>query len=99
MKYLTLGATLVTVSLLFAGCQQTSSANTPAQQSQDKAPNTTLVGTLTKSGSHYILKGSDGKTSEINSYTVTLDSYVGKSITITGQYSGTTLFVDTISTN
>jgi hypothetical protein len=41
------------------------------------------------------LKTAD-KLVRVASYTVKLDDYVGKTVTITGQPSGTTLFADTI---
>jgi len=36
------------------------------------------------------------ETIKLNSYTVKLDQYVNKTITVEGQYSGNTLFVDAV---
>jgi len=33
---------------------------------------------------------------KLNSYTVTLDGYANKNVSVTGQYSGDTLFVDSV---
>lgn len=44
----------------------------------------------------YILVGTDGSTG-IASQQIDLSKYVGKTVTITGQNSGTTLYADTIT--
>lgn len=38
-----------------------------------------------------------GKTYGVASYSVNLDEYVGKTVSATGQNSGTTLYIDTIN--
>ena len=43
----------------------------------------------------HLLKTSE-KVVGVQSYSVHLDEYVGKTVEISGQYSGTTLFVDTV---
>lgn len=84
------------MSLLLAGCTSTSVQQT-TQTQQEKAVNTTLSGMVTKSGGKFYINSAGAATKEIDSYTVKLDDYVGKKVSVTGQYSGITLFVDTIS--
>ena len=55
------------------------------------------TGTLTiKSGEEYLLKTDDGIVN-MTSNKVNLDSYMKKKITVTGQFSGSTLYVDSIT--
>lgn len=92
MKKIFVGGLLV-CSMFFTGCQ---TAGTPTPQTE-KAPVTILIGTLSKSGDQFVLREKTGKTTSIASYTLTFDQYVGKNITVSGQYSGTTLYADTVS--
>jgi len=39
----------------------------------------------------------DDKLIKLNSYSVSLDTYVNKTVTVKGQYSGNTLFVDSVT--
>ena len=55
------------------------------------------TGTLTiKSGEEYLLKTDEGIVN-MTSNKVDLDSYMKKKITVTGQFSGSTLYVDSIT--
>lgn len=78
---------------VFAGCAKTTST-TPVVQ--EKAVNTTLTGPITKSGGKFFIQPAGKPTTELDSYTVKLDQYVGKKVSVTGQYSGITLFVDQV---
>jgi hypothetical protein len=66
-----------------------------------EAKNTTVTGVLTKVSSpkddysHVITAKS--KITGVSSYSVQLDQYIGKTVTATGQFSGTTLYIDTIT--
>jgi len=64
---------------------------------QSQAINTTLVGILIKTGTTFELQKSDRTMTQLDSYTQKFDAFVGKKISVTGQYSGTTLFVDVVS--
>jgi len=78
--------------LMLSGCES-KTANDP------KIENSIVVvsGTLTiKSGDEYLLKISDGGIVNITSSKVDLDSYLKKQITVTGMFSGSTLYVDKI---
>lgn len=96
---LTLGVFCAAVT--FSACATTS---TPAQTTEEKAPgmeiekkgDTTLTGTLTNRGGKYFLEVSGKQPQEVESYSVDLASYVDKTVTITGQFSGSTLFAGKI---
>ena len=60
----------------------------------------TKTGTLTKvtNGTDYThLLNTGTESVKINSYTVKLLDFENQKVTVTGEYSGTTLFVDTIN--
>lgn len=61
-----------------------------------ESPTQTVSGTLYKVGESYSFVDSSGKTIDLDARRVDLSKYAGKSVTITGEYSGTTLFVDKI---
>jgi len=65
---------------------------------QEPGTKTTLTGTVLKATGddyqHIIISG--GKSTGIASQTISLDNYVTKKVSVTGQYSGTTLYVDTV---
>lgn len=84
-------------ALVFAGCSQSSTASAPVVQ--EKAVNTTLVGTVTKTGGKFFIQPTGKSTTELDSYAIKLDHYVGKKVSVTGQYSGITLFVDVVNEN
>lgn len=81
-------------TVLLAGCTTASPAPT-ATPAVKKAQVTTLSGTVTKAEGKYFLQKPGMPTTEIDSYTVKMEDLVGKSVTVSGQYSGTTLFIDT----
>jgi hypothetical protein len=58
---------------------------------------TGVVQKLAKPGDDYthMLRSQNGMI-RLNSYTVKLDEYINKTITVEGQYSGNTLFVDVV---
>ena len=91
MRKTILGVFLIS-GFLFGGCAPSSQST-----SQEQAPVTTLTGTISKKADVFILTEKTGKTDTINSYTAKLDQYIGKTITVSGQYSGTTLYVDTVN--
>lgn len=85
---------MVLTAVVLTGCSKTAVPSTPVVQ--EKAVNTTLTGTVTKSGTKFYIQPTGKPTTELDSYTVKLDQYVGQKVSATGQYSGTTLFVDTV---
>ncbi len=62
----------------------------------EKSGDTTKTGTVAENEGRFYLQGSGPAPQEIDSYTVDLKSYVGQTVTVTGQYSGDTLFVGSI---
>jgi uncharacterized lipoprotein YajG len=86
--------------LLLAGCQTKQSVNTNASQSTSdviaaptaKSGDTTMNGKVVQSGTSYSLVDSNGKQTEIDSYKIDLSQYSNKQVSITGQFSGDTLF-------
>jgi hypothetical protein len=74
--------------------------STPTGAVSEKAgliTETGVVQKLAKPGDDYthMLRSENGMI-RLNSYTVKLDEYINKTITVEGQYSGNTLFVDAI---
>jgi hypothetical protein len=74
---------------------------------QTAAPSVRTTAPVTKSGTvrkavppgddyTHFLMSADG-TTKLNSYSVKLDQYEGQQVTATGQYSGNTLYVDTVT--
>lgn len=90
MKKLGIALTVL-IAIFLSGC---SKENTTSQGKQ----------VITKTGKIQALKGDDythilitsGENVKLNSYTVKLDDYLGKEIEVQGEYSGDTLFVDTV---
>lgn len=96
MKKLFLVTVLVVGTLTLAGCSQRDSSSSDTTQSENKQGDTTVTGTITESGGTYFLQQTGGIPEAIDSYSVDLDAYVGQTVTVTGQYSGQTLFVGSI---
>jgi hypothetical protein len=99
MKKLFLLGVVVSTSVFFAGCGQQPAAQNNAQQrtnTTEKVGDTTKTGVISFSAGRYFLAEAGQTPKEIESYTVELGDYVGKTVTVTGQYSGDTLFVGSI---
>jgi|CXWL01.1.fsa_nt_gi PBP1b-binding outer membrane lipoprotein LpoB len=89
----TLVIPLLIASIFFGGC----SAPTPTPvQTQTETPDVTLTGTVIQAGNRFSLSSTGKPPVELDSRKVKLVNYVGKTVSVTGQYSGTTLFVDKI---
>jgi uncharacterized protein YceK len=92
---------IVIVALMFmavtglSGCGITVPKQaTTEQKLQDNV--VTKTGTImTKTETDYLLSTTDGMTN-ITSTKVNLDNYMKKKVTVTGMFSGTTLYVDKI---
>ncbi len=100
MKKFLLLSLLVSGALL-SGC--TGKTTPAATDKTDQAPgveskqgDTTKSGTLVKQGAKYYIKSPAGVMDEVETYSVDFESYVDKQVTVTGQYSGDTLFVGVI---
>lgn len=71
-----------------------SGAKVPA--AADKAGLTTKTGEVSSAGGRYYLQESGQSPKEIDSYVVQLETYVGQTVTVSGQYSGDTLFIGSV---
>ncbi len=90
---------IVASSLMFSGCSllQNGSETMENEEYEQKNAEVTLVGSLSKNGELYFITDSTGALHDVETYSVSFDEYVGKSVTVSGQYSGNTLFVTKIS--
>lgn len=79
---------------MFALSKLKSTTTTPV--TNQKVGTTTKTGTISSSGGVFYLQEAGQPLKEIDSYTVELSEYVGQKVTVSGQYSGDTLFVGTI---
>lgn len=85
---------ILSTSLLLGACTPTTKT-TPINL-ETESPNVTLTGNLTQAGNRFSLTSTGQAPIELDSRKVDLSSYAGKTVTVTGQYSGTTLFIDKI---
>lgn len=68
------------------------SGNAASQKQGD----TSKTGVITASGGVYFLTETGGSPKMIDSYSLDFADYLGQTVTVTGQYSGDTLFVSRI---
>lgn len=93
--------TLVVLALLggagYAGYAFLTSQQTAKTPTMTKA--VTLTGTLQagKGDDYDFVILSNGKITGVATYKLKLDQYVGKKVTVEGQYSGTTMYADSIT--
>ena len=84
-------------SFALAACSGSSSSSssttTPAVETQLKDGDTSITGVISLSGEKYYITDAAGKSQDLDSLAVELSEHVGKTVTVTGQFSGTTLFV------
>ena len=104
MRYLLPAIFFILVTLGFAGCtsRQLPATQTSQPASQEdslpgaKVGKTTKTGVVSKANGKYYLDVTNQPLLEIDSYSIDLSDYAGKTVTITGEYSGNTLFVGEI---
>lgn len=89
-------AVALTATVVLSGCTSSSPATSPEDQAPgmttEKQGDTTLTGKLVKLNDKYYLQLSGKPQQEVDSYNIELADYEGKTVTITGQFSGDTLF-------
>lgn len=90
-------------AVLFSACTDdktttdTIKTNTTDAPAADQKSGTTIrYGIITSVGGKFFLTEVGQTPKEIESYAVNLSTYVGKTVTVTGQYSGDTLFVGSV---
>ncbi len=85
-----------------AGCLPTSSTTSEPQASTNPATTTeksgvtTMRGTLQVTGKTAVLKTATSNV-EVSSYDLDLSTYNGKTVSVTGKFSGDTLFASSIT--
>lgn len=89
---------LLVSSVLFSGCIQSNNNSDSSELNSFEQKNTTITitGKLTKSGNLYLVTDSAGVAHDVETYSVDFDSRLGETVTVSGQYSGNTLFVSQI---
>jgi len=83
--------TFLVISLLLGGC----AVSTPTNVSFETSPVQSIQGVVSESGGKFLIL-SGKKSIEITSRKLDLKQYVGQQVTVTGEYSGTTLYVDEV---
>lgn len=94
-----LGGIVLVSMLTLAGCSSSSSsapATGAAPAAQQKTGQTTKTGKILQTGEKFFLEERGKSPVELDSYSVELSTYAGKTVTVTGQYSGDTLFVSEV---
>ena len=87
---------LIFFGLILSGCSLLGIAS-QSRPVVSEDINVTKMGTLAKGNNGiYLLQEGQGKSTQLHDGNATLESYVGKKVTVTGQYSGTTLYVDKV---
>ena len=61
-----------------------------------ESPMKTIKGTIRAVGNSFLVDESNGKNTEVTSRKIDLGKYVGQEVELTGEFSGTTLYVDEI---
>lgn len=100
-KYVGVISVVLVSGLLLAGCLESKVDTTTTTKStgsaiDQKKGDTTLSGTLTKTGDQFTLTAPGQSPKTLDSYKIDLNQYAGKKVKVTGQYSGDTLFVSLI---
>jgi len=86
-------------TVMFTGCSSAKSGDTQDQtpgMAIEKKGDTTLSGKLVQKDGKYYLEATGKSLQEVDSNKVDLTTYVNKSVIITGQFSGITLFAGKI---
>ena len=100
-KKLTLLAVFIFSAVFFSACTPkqslgTKTSNSEAGQIEEKHGTTTKTGLISENAGIYFLQEAGANPEEIDSYAVDLSNYLGQTVTVSGQYSGDTLFVGSI---
>jgi hypothetical protein len=100
---ITMFVVVAAASVALTGCLGTSTpAETTTKSTGDtpsaveKSGTSTKVGTLSQAGDKFFLTEPGQEAKEVNSYSVDLAEYVGQTVTVSGQYSGDTLYIGSI---
>jgi len=86
--------TVLGLGIILGGC-----AGGPAATPDDtvaESPIRTIKGTIRIAGRSIFIDEGNGKSTEVTSRKVDLGEYIGQEVEVTGEFSGTTLYVDEI---
>ncbi len=96
-------SSLLVAVMVVAGCQPSTSTPQSNQETNpakvapgQKQGETSKTGIISKAGAQFFITQQGQSPAAIDSYAIDLEQYVGQSVTVTGQYSGDTLFVGEI---
>jgi len=86
---------------IFSACSASSPTSTPNNSgavvpADQKSGDTTKTGMISEISGKYYLQQAGGIPEQIESLSVDLSMYVGQTVTVTGQFSGDTLFVGSV---
>ena len=98
-KHLIIFFVLITSVVFFSGCSliKSDSDLDNVGELEQKNAEISITGKLTKNGELFFVTDSKGTLNDVETYSVPFEDYVGQTVTVTGQYSGNTLFVTQIS--
>lgn len=90
---------LLFFGVLFSGCSHVNNSDNSLQNGEYEQKNQTIniTGTLIQNGDLFFITDASGQIHDLETYSVSFSEYVGKTVTVSGQYSGDTLFVTEIS--
>lgn len=93
------GLTLLGAAIVFSGCELAGSKNSVTvdmtKETTEERPGVTLTGTVVQAAGKYFLQ-TNGKDTEITSRRIDLMPFVGKNVEVHGEFSGTTLYLDSV---
>ncbi len=87
-------------AIVFSGCElggggpKSVTVDMTNEQAEER-PGVTLTGTVVQAAGKYFLQ-TNGKDTEITSRRLDLMPFVGKSVEVHGEFSGTTLYLDSV---
>ena len=100
IRFILLLILLLLSSTVFAACGAKNSASTKTQQEsqplEEKSGFTTVSGSLIMNGATGQVQTASGPVA-VESFAVDLKQYDGQTITVTGKYSGDTIFVSEVT--
>lgn len=91
-----IGLLLVSFSVVFSACSlNAGSESTSNSETVEERPGVTMKGKIVQAAGKYFLQ-SGGKDTEVTSRRIDLMPMVGKEVEVHGEFSGTTLYLDSI---
>lgn len=98
-KQLALLLVIITTVGFFSGCSLVNRSSDSMNTGELEQKNTviTITGVLSQNGELFFITDSAGVIHDVETYAVSFSEYVGKTVTVSGQYSGNTLYVTEIT--